>query len=329
MRILAVLLLSALTITPVHAQSTGLFKDYDALATPRANLPIGAQWIPTVGPGGAGDPTNVSITQGVSSNTLSTNVKKQIAFVLGNLLGIGGGSTTVTSVELSDIEIHRVADLSLLKISAGQQVLFEGVKAGKITMTVDKESALKLNANAAARGVPITASADMGNMRKVTLDGSNLFLAYQVISLGVPKVTIKSHRYKESLVTIDKFHRFTFYMSGDGDNSRVTQVRYQNIASPLPDGSFPTEVISVKEQPSGDGFYGIWDFSLPRYAAGNSLTATGVTINHKRGRVCFDPAKVTFPDGSGRCISGPTEGKIEIRSSTFKIARVKNPSATY
>lgn len=329
MRLIFALFVTIGLNSSAYAQSTGLFTEYNALTTPRADVPIGALWLPSVGPAGPGQSDNVTVTRGVSSNNLSSNLKKKIGLGLSNLLGLNAGSTTITSVELQDVEIHRVGDMSRLNVAAGQQVLYEGLKAGRITVTIDRTSAANLNAAAAARGLPITASVDVGNNRKITFNGSNLFLAYQVVSFGSPQVSIKRHKYKDSLVTINNFHRFTFHMNGEGDNARVSQVRYQNLASPLPDGSFPTQIIPVKELQRGNGYYGIWDFTLPRYISGNRLTATGVTIDHERNRICFNPDNVANTDGSRLCISGPTEGTIEIRSSTFKIGRVNNPSATY
>lgn len=329
MRILLCLLISMFVATSTNAQQTGLFKEYDALVTPRADVPIGALWIPGIGPSGNGAEGNIAITKGVSSNTISSNVRKQIGLGLGKLFGLGGGRNTVKSVELADVEIHRVSDIGELKINAGQQFLLEAIKAGRITIVIDEASNATLNANAATQGIPITANLDLGNVRKVTLDGSNLFLAYQVASLGSPKVTISKYNYKGPTVTLANTHRFLFYSEDTTSDQRVTQVRYQNIRAPRADGSFPTSVIKVNESKQGSEFRGIWDFTLPRQLVGSTLTATGITINHRRGQVCFSPQEITNSDGSQMCINGGPEGKIEIRTTTFKMVRVKKPSGTY
>lgn len=310
--------LSVLAV-PASAQSTGLFKEYTALVTPRDDLPIGAVWLPSIGPDGNWDETNITKTSGANSISLNSSLKRQIGLGLGNLLGLNGGANVIRSVKVDGIEIHRVADISKLKINAGQQVLYEGIKARRIELTVDAGATADLTVKAQSLGVPIVAAASGGNTSKVTLDGSNLFLAYQVISLGVPKVKTKERRHEGDETVFDKTHRFTFcrcHENGDVD------VRYQNLKAPTANGTFETKTMTISPGP------GWTEISLPPYLSGNTLAATSATIRYNPRQDC---GAIYKESGEPVCFIFFDEeaNNITMRTATFSIKRVKEPSATF
>lgn len=299
------------------AQTTPIFQEHSALAVPRANIPIGAEWIPGVGPNGAGNAGNVDIAQGMSASSINTVTRRKIALGIGTLLGLNANSSNEQTVKLEGIEIHRVKDIGQLSLAAGQQVLFEGIKAKTISITVDKSQGAALKAAAQAKGIPISADVDAGNTRKISLDGSDLFLAYQVISFSDPRVrtSLKYHGGKE--ITIDETYRFRFCEClPDGG----VEVYMTNLLAPTTSGTYSTTKWSIP------GNIAWSEFGLPPHRRGETITATMATIRYRNDRIYM-----TAPSGEERFLSNyPRErNSIELRSTSFKIKPVKNPSATY
>lgn len=317
--LLALTMGSILASSPVSAQSTGLFKEYTPLVTPRSDLPIGALWIPSVGPSDGGDPANVSVQQGVSTISLDSTTRQKIGFGLGNFLNLSGGGDVIKSVDIDGIEIHRVADVGKLSITAGQQVLFEGIKARRIALTVGSDKAAEVTANAAAKGIPVVASASAGSAQKITLDGTNLFLAYQVVGFNNPKVKTVRKKHKGSEVTIGDGYRFTFCFCHDNGDA---DVRVQNLKMPDINGKFP---MTKELYPANASWL---ELSLPRQLSKNRLTAASATVRIRQHKSCFAEETTT---GEKLClVSFPGEANdVTLRTTTFQIERNKKPSATY
>ena len=323
MRVAVLGLLAGLALygVPVQAQSTGLFRDYTALTTPRTDIPIGARWIPGTGPDGTADSSNVTVSKGANSLTLNSNLQRDIGFGLSSYLGLSANRSAVRSVNLEGIEIHRVADIGKVQVNAGGQVLYEGIRAKTVELTVDSSVGAELTAGATVRGIPVSANVVQGNTRKITLDGSNLFLAYQVISFDSAQRRETEKRHRGGEVTLNNTYRVTFcrcHENGDVD------VRFQILMAPRPDGTFATRMITHRPSPGG------WsEISLPRYFNGNRLTAASATVHYNPLRDCSNG----ITDGAGNpvCfVSFPdSANKITLRTTTFRIRRVERPSGTF
>jgi hypothetical protein len=306
-----------LASSPTIAQTDGIFRDYAALTVPRADIPVGAEWIPGVGPNGDGASDNISVAAGMSASTINTTLHRKIAFGLGSLLGLDADSATDRTVGLEGIEIHRVKDIGKLRLAAGQQVLFEGIKAKRILVTVDKARSAQLQAAAQAKGIPITASIDAGSTRKITLDGSNLFLAYQVIALESPRVREETKYHLGQDITLSNTYRFRFCECADAGGIKISMT---NLLAPDASGGFVTQTWTMPANAA-------WaEYSLPAFRRGNTITAAMVTVKFLNDRIYF-----TTPAGEQKFMSNyPKErNSIELRTTTFTIQPVRNPSATY
>lgn len=299
------------------AQTEGVFRDYVALTVPRENIPVGAEWIPGVGPNGEAASDNVNVSFGMSGTSITTNLRRKIAFGLGSLLGLDGNTATERTITLEDIEIHRVKDIARLRLAAGQQVLFEGIKAKSISIKVDKSKGAQIEAAANAKGLPITASVDAGDSRRITIDGSDLFLAYQVISFENPRVRVETRPHGGREATFNNTYRFRLCECADDGGVNVYMT---NLLAPTPGGGFETKTWTMPANAA-------WaEYGLPPHKRGNTVTAAMATVRYRNDRIYF-----TTPSGEDKFMSTfPRErNSIELRSTTFTIRPVRNPSATY
>lgn len=243
-------LAAIITIFPhcAQAQTGSLFDKYTVMVTPKADVPVGARWIPGVGPSGSGTEANVSVSAGAASSTVNSTTKKQMSLSVAQFLGFSGNSSQAINVTLESLEVHRVTDLTKLKIKPGEQVLYEAIKAKKIVFKADDATAVGVKASATARGIPISADVSTGNDSAITLDGSNLFLAYQVIQLKPAKISTIRKDHKGEEVTISDTYRFQFCRCLPNDGVRISVT---NLRAPNPDGTFDRSTYQMKDQRGG------------------------------------------------------------------------------
>ncbi|QSQ24419.1 hypothetical protein JY651_05530 [Pyxidicoccus parkwayensis] len=157
---------------------------FQALTVPRDDIPIGAIWMDGVGPDGPGQPeANRVRTQSVASldsnQTLSAGVEGAIA----QYLKLTGSGSEKVHINLTSLTIERVKSLADVQLGSGQGLLYEGLRAGKITLTYKSTLEAKVRAAAEEKHLPITASLGGNSENALVLDGSGLFIGYRVVRL--------------------------------------------------------------------------------------------------------------------------------------------------
>lgn len=84
-----------------------------ALKPPRAEVPVGAIWVSSVGPAGEGaDPENLETVRSVNGLAKDQSLQLSLSLGLTGLLGIDPKLRDHYSARFSDLEIVRIKDLS-------------------------------------------------------------------------------------------------------------------------------------------------------------------------------------------------------------------------
>ncbi|WP_420137478.1 hypothetical protein [Sphingomonas sp.] len=300
------------------ADARDLLTDYTLLTVPRSTLPIGARWIPNVGPSGSGATNNVTIARGSDSTRIDATTRRNLSLSLANLLGLGASSLDHTDVELSGVEIYRVDDLTKLNIRPGEQVLYEGIKAKSIKLRLNQVAADQVSANAAVHKIPVSLGGSSGSERAVTIDGSDLFIAYKVVEIGAPKMAEAKVYHQGEPVIVAGAYRFQFCRCLPDDGVRVTVA---NILTPRPDGSFEQAHYTLKEGPNN------WiEVPLPARSEGAKWTAASATVRYNG----LHPMPGVTKDGQPVAMRYFTkkENVITLRTVTSQIKSVSRPSGT-
>lgn len=303
------------------AQTGSLFDKYTVMITPKADVPVGARWIPGVGPSGSRTDDNVSISAGSAASKITSTTKRQMSLSVAQFFGFSDNSSQSIDVSLESLEVHRVIDLTKLKIKPGEQVLYEAIKAKKIVFRTDNINAAQLKANATARSIPIDAEASASGGSAITLDGSNLFLAYQVVQLKPAKLSTVRKAHNGQEVTISGTYRFQFCRCLPDDGVRISVT---NLLAPNADGSFDRSTYVIKDQRGG------WlDIPLGGRLVGNKLTSAIATVKYgsffpMRGvTVVATGEPLRFEDFSSEF------NNVTVRSTTSEIEPVSKPQGIY
>lgn len=334
---------AACMATPSNAKKAAApvnpLSKYQAMAVPRSEVPIGAEWLVGIGPNGEGTPAgNISISKGLSAVALSEDTKKKISFALGSFLGLNSDKAQKLEAKYADLEIHRVRSFGALEtVVAGQDLLYEAVKVRNIEITVEEGSVAGIQAAANVKGVPLSAGASKDGKRTLTIDGSNLFVAYQAVRISPATTkTTKAFISKDgSEATVDNY-RFKF------NNSFFTQCRCVPFDQDLPaecggPGRPPSVPIKLvvydQSSPTLAGSFKSQTFDLYPYADSKrdyflEERRTTNAVSVARAKIAYSMATSM---GGGICIVDFDKkyNWVELTSSTFKITPLATGAMEY
>lgn len=165
-----------------------VFRGFKALTVPRESVPVGAEWINGVGPNGSGvGQENVSVTRSLSEATFDRVFKQGLDLGILNYFQLTQNADSVSHIKYNDLTIHTVTDVTKVNLVSGQAILYEYLKAGKISITTTKGlgATLKAKLNQWVEGLTVDVSASGGET--VTMSGDNLILAFRVFQIGKSK----------------------------------------------------------------------------------------------------------------------------------------------
>lgn len=317
----ALLALSILLVAAVPSVAQP-FAGYKAMTFPQAEVPIGARWIPGVGPDGVGaGEANITVLRGLSSAVISQQTKVSLVAALGTFLGLSTSAAQAENFSFTNLEAHRVSDLSALTtVKAGEQVLSQALKAGTISIRTDTVGAAQIEAAAARRGVPVTVKFGGSGGRVVDLDGSNLFIAYQVVQLGQPQVRTREvqHRGTGTEVTIDNTYRFRFCC---GTREKVI-IEAQNLRAVSAGGGIESIRFDHYIEAHRDN-----DYRLPAYRDGEFITAARVRFLYAPNYQCIGEVITPRGDTQPLCMVDfpANQNRVRLTTSRFRVSLVPNP----
>jgi hypothetical protein len=307
---------------------------YEAMDLPRSSIPIGARWRQGVGPDGVGVPESELERVESAANISSTSeFAQEVQIAVTGYLGMDSKFTRSASVELSGLTIERLASLD--KVSVGVPVLYEGLKAARITIKYDAEFDASLKANASVKNLPIVLSSDTDARRSLTLDGSNLYLAYRVVELKNGSVRrwrrsqFSSRNLKGYEVRLDTRNiQSCMCSAGDWESAErcaaevpaiVQVVNYARVRS---DGSPYERAFDLFGQavPGGKGLYLRQGPPPGRFPLGTMNSGERVTSD-----ILVVGAKFTAVAVHG-CMLVP-QYELELVRSKFRLRSFKSPSA--
>jgi hypothetical protein len=317
--VIAALLLAA---APAHAED--FFQGYQSISVPRSDIPIGAKWWSGVGPNGPGTTAeNIDVSSGAANYKINKDLQGKIGFSLATFLGLDSDTSRKVKAELEGITVYRVKNVSSIAgLVAGDQLLFEGIKAKKITLSTDASIGGSLSSSAKARGFPVSISMSGSDTAHVELDGSDLFLAYRVIELGQARTSSKEYRHNGRELLIDGTHHFKF--CDCATTPEHIEVIYENLKMVGLDG-IPAHT-KFEHDPRTGSFN---QYRIQTWNRGNIITGLSFSLRYRKDKSCSDIASTA--DGQPLCfVSFPKEAnKLTLYTTEFRLDPVKKPKGTY
>jgi hypothetical protein len=186
-RLLVVALLAgaapALAMPEFVPKPAEVYEGYVALEMPRTELPIGALWVQDYGPSGeSAAADNLVAERSLSQVTINRELQLGLTAGILNFFGLDPSYRNRLSARFGDLSIVRVKDMSKLSGPASEHRIYEGIRAGTITITTDNDVGLKLETRALGQTLPVVGRSDNGSRRNFSIDGRDMFIAFRVAS---------------------------------------------------------------------------------------------------------------------------------------------------
>lgn len=172
------------TATPSYVPTgTDIFEDYTALSEPRADVPVGALWVQNFGPFGEGAAADNLVTvRSVSGLSLNREQNFRLTLGLLSFLNIDPALRSQVSARFTDLTIVRVKEVAKLPGPSGEPRIYEAIKAGAVTVTLNNDVGTDLGTGFGAGSLPAVGRGQAGRKRSFTIEGRDLFIAYRVVT---------------------------------------------------------------------------------------------------------------------------------------------------
>lgn len=194
--ILSVGLVACSNFQQSATRTAAVLEDYKVLSTPKSDIRIGAVWRPGIGPDGSGlSGEELLVSKSIDSLTADKIFRQRVEASVYQLLGVSGELRRLSSLELENIEVVTVADLSQLKVQPGNQLLYEAVRVGGIKIKTSQVYADDIRSMAMQRLGNSTIAMEGGGSGALSVSGANIYVAYRVVELGAAQVSVKRKRF--------------------------------------------------------------------------------------------------------------------------------------
>lgn len=167
------------------------FDGFRAINPPRADVPVGALWVPGYGPTGvSAGPDNLETARSLSSVTIDKNLQLSLSVGILQLLGIDPKARDHYTARFSDLSIVRVKDIARLDGPKGEPRIVEALKAGSVTVTSDTDIGLS-GQSIGNQLSTVSGSTTNDRTRTYSIEARDMFIA---IHVATPELTSGEER---------------------------------------------------------------------------------------------------------------------------------------
>lgn len=186
-------------VTVISAQDLkGILSDYTINTLPSDRPIVGSKWSADLGPtteGLTGD--KIVISRSLNNMSLTAENKQQLNIALLTLLSLDGYGGNSISVVFNELQIHTIKNLYEVPLIKNEMLVFSAVKAKSFDLIYDKSLNSAVKAKIPLRNLKIDAETDLGGKKRLTLSGSDLFVAQKVVKVVGINTRTKSKKLNE------------------------------------------------------------------------------------------------------------------------------------
>jgi hypothetical protein len=310
---------------------------FKTLSVPRRDIPIGAQWLPGIGPAGNGTAAEaLTVRRGLSTSALTSTQRRQIATSLATYFGLTASVSKEVEILYNELSVITAPDITQSQIKSGQSVLYEGIKASKFQLKYKSSLDNAVRAALTAKGIPVESNAGAAGGESVAAVGEDLFVAYRVVKFESQGVKRQSKRVSyEGQTYRTKLGRYEIDIDFDDVPAcycqRQTPERWSSCAKTAV-SEIQVRSFEMSSGPSG-GIYETTLQYLPHehqdrpFKLATSEDGGNITTDYLRVMVRYSP--VGGMKEAGLCMVEIDEpySRFELITSKFKLRHVASPEA--
>lgn len=165
---------------------------------------VGAKWVKNFGATTEGlTDDKLIISKSLNQYSLDKESAESLGVGVLSILGLTGYSTNDISVVFNDLQIYSIKNIYELSLIEGEKIVFSAVKAGSFDLIFNKNLESSVKAKIPLRNLKIDAEINLGEQKRVTINGSNLFVAQKIGQVTKITTKTKSKKLRGSLEVKD------------------------------------------------------------------------------------------------------------------------------
>lgn len=197
---ITLLICSFLIINNCYSQQLkNVLDGYTISKIPTQKSIVGAKWVTDLGATMEGLPeTDLTIAQSLNQISIDKENQGYLGLALLSSLGLTGYASNDLNVIFNKLEVYTIKNLYQLPLSKGEKIVFSSIKVASFDLEFNKQIAASVLAKLPQNNISVDAEVDYGSKKRITINGSNLFIAHKIIKIDNIKSKTVSKKLKNS-----------------------------------------------------------------------------------------------------------------------------------
>ncbi|PJJ67336.1 hypothetical protein [Chryseobacterium geocarposphaerae] len=196
-----ILFFAGIFISQLHfsQQLKNILEGYTISKIPTNHSIVGAKWVTNLGATTDGLPENqLIISQSLNNLALDTENTGSLSLGLLSSLGLGGYSSNDLKVVFNKLEVYTVKDLYKLPLVEGEKMVFSSLNAAAFDLIFNDNISASIMAKLPKNTLEIEGEVDYGNKKRISVNGTNLFVAHKIVTIDKIKTKTKTKSFREA-----------------------------------------------------------------------------------------------------------------------------------
>lgn len=188
-----------ITSTIFSQNLNNILEGYTVNKVPSDRLIVGAKWVKGFEATTEGlSEDKLIISKSLNQFSLDKESSESLGISVLSVLGLTGYSSNEITVIFNELQIYSIKNIYEIPLLEGEKIVFSAVKAGSFDLifTNNLESAVK--AKIPLKNLEIDAEVNLGDRKRITINGSNLFVAQKIAQVTKIITKTKSKKLKGS-----------------------------------------------------------------------------------------------------------------------------------
>lgn len=181
-----------------------ILEGYTISSLPTSKSIVGSKWVKGIGATTEGLPEDkLVIAESLALLSLNKNNEINIGAALISVLGLSGYNSSDIKVIINKLDVYTVKNLYELPLAQGEAFVFSSIKAESFDLEFDSKLSSAVDAKIMYANLPFRLSSSTDHRKRLTIEGSNLFVAHKIVKLDKVDERRKSKKMRSSFEVKD------------------------------------------------------------------------------------------------------------------------------
>lgn len=197
-------------------QLKNILEGYAISKIPTNKSIVGAKWVSNLGATTEGlTESQLTISQSLNNMSLDKENQGSLTLALLSNLGLSGYASNDLSVIFNKLEVYTVKELYNLPLVKGEKVVFSSIKAASFDLIFNKDISANVLAKIPKEILDISGEVDYLNKKRISINGSDLFVAHKIVQINKIETKSKSKKFKRGTFEVENLMGYYFVFNSN------------------------------------------------------------------------------------------------------------------